>query len=42
MEIDTGTNELLCVVKDGVALITMDSEAGVKPSARKAFSIRPT
>jgi len=33
MEIDTGTNELLCVVKDGVALITLN-----RPEARNAMS----
>ena len=33
MEIDTGTNELLCVVKDGVALITLN-----RPDARNAMS----
>jgi enoyl-CoA hydratase/carnithine racemase len=33
MEIDTGTNELLSVVKDGVALITLN-----RPDARNAMS----
>jgi enoyl-CoA hydratase/carnithine racemase len=33
MEIDTGTNELLCTVKDGVALITLN-----RPEARNALS----
>ena len=33
MEIDTGTNELLCVVKEGVALITLN-----RPDARNAMS----
>ncbi|TMJ25657.1 MAG: enoyl-CoA hydratase [Alphaproteobacteria bacterium] len=33
MEIDTGTNELLCVVKDGVATITLN-----RPEARNALS----
>ena len=33
MEIDTGTNELLCVVRDGVALITLN-----RPEARNAMS----
>lgn len=33
MEIDTGTNELLCVVEDGVALITLN-----RPQARNAMS----
>src|ERR1700722_2359818 len=33
MTIDTGTNELLCVVKDGVALITLN-----RPEARNAMS----
>ena len=33
MEIDTGTNELLCAVKDGVALITLN-----RPDARNAMS----
>ena len=33
MEIDTGTNELLCVVKDGVALIKLN-----RPEARNAMS----
>ena len=33
MEIDTGTNELLCVVREGVALITLN-----RPEARNAMS----
>jgi enoyl-CoA hydratase/carnithine racemase len=33
MEIDTGTNELLCVVHEGVALITLN-----RPEARNAMS----
>jgi enoyl-CoA hydratase/carnithine racemase len=33
MNIDTGTNELLCVVKDAVALITLN-----RPEARNAMS----
>ena len=33
MEIDTGTNELLCAVRDGVALITLN-----RPEARNAMS----
>src|SRR5436190_14447726 len=33
MDIDTGTNELLCVVKDGVATITLN-----RPEARNAMS----
>jgi len=33
MEIDTGTTELLCVVRDGVALITLN-----RPEARNAMS----
>ena len=33
MKIDTGTNELLCVVRDGVALITLN-----RPEARNAMS----
>ena len=37
MEIDTGTNELLCVVRDGVALITLN-----RPEARNAMSDRLT
>ncbi|MBS0220625.1 MAG: enoyl-CoA hydratase/isomerase family protein [Proteobacteria bacterium] len=37
MEIDTGTNELLCVVRDGVALITLN-----RPEARNALSDKLT
>jgi enoyl-CoA hydratase/carnithine racemase len=37
MEIDTGTNELLCVVREGVALITLN-----RPEARNAMSDRLT
>ena len=37
MEIDTGTTELLCVVRDGVALITLN-----RPEARNAMSDRLT
>lgn len=37
MEIDTGTNELLCIVKEGVALITLN-----RPEARNAMSDRLT
>src|SRR5262249_56397647 len=37
MEIDTGTTELLCSVKDGVALITLS-----RPEARNAMSDRLT
>src|SRR6185295_18251304 len=37
MEIDTGTNELLCEVRDGVALITLN-----RPEARNAMSDRLT
>lgn len=37
MEIDTGTNELLCTVKEGVALITLN-----RPEARNAMSDRLT
>jgi enoyl-CoA hydratase/carnithine racemase len=33
MEIDTGTTELLCSVRDGVALITLN-----RPEARNAMS----
>jgi enoyl-CoA hydratase/carnithine racemase len=33
MNIDTGTNELLCVVRDGVAIITLN-----RPEARNAMS----
>ena len=33
MEIDTGTNELLCVVREGVAVITLN-----RPEARNAMS----
>ena len=33
MEIDTGTTELLCAVRDGVALITLN-----RPEARNAMS----
>ena len=32
MEIDTGTTELLCEVRDGVALITLN-----RPEARNAM-----
>jgi len=32
MEIDTGTTELLCAVRDGVALITLN-----RPEARNAM-----
>jgi len=37
MEIDTGTNELLCVVREGVALITLS-----RPEARNAMSDKLT
>ena len=37
MEIDTGTTELLCAVRDGVALITLN-----RPDARNAMSDRLT
>ncbi len=37
MDIDTGTNELLCSVRDGVALITLN-----RPEARNAMSDRLT
>src|SRR5438128_3360452 len=37
MNIDTGTNELLCVVRDGVALITLN-----RPEARNAMSDKLT
>src|SRR5262249_58731128 len=37
MEIDTGTTELLCSVKDGVALITLN-----RPEARNAMSDKLT
>jgi enoyl-CoA hydratase/carnithine racemase len=37
MEIDTGTNELLCVVREGVALITLN-----RPDARNALSDKLT
>src|SRR5258708_1701057 len=37
MEIDTGTNELLCVVREGVALITLN-----RPEARNAMSEKLT
>jgi enoyl-CoA hydratase/carnithine racemase len=37
MEIDTGTNELLCVVHEGVALITLN-----RPEARNAMSDKLT
>src|SRR6266851_9356727 len=37
MEIDTGTNELLCVVREGVALITLN-----RPEARNAMSDKLT
>lgn len=37
MEIDTGTNELLCVVREGVALITFN-----RPEARNALSDKLT
>jgi enoyl-CoA hydratase/carnithine racemase len=37
MEIDTGTNELLCVVREGVALITLN-----RPEARNALSEKLT
>ena len=37
MEIDTGTNELLCAVHEGVALITLN-----RPEARNAMSDRLT
>ena len=37
MEIDTGTTELLCAVRDGVALITLN-----RPEARNAMSDRLT
>src|SRR3979411_2979087 len=37
MEIDTGTTELLCVVRDGVALITLN-----RPEARNAMSDKLT
>jgi enoyl-CoA hydratase/carnithine racemase len=37
MEIDTGTTELLCVVRDGVALITLN-----RPAARNAMSDKLT
>ena len=37
MEIDTGTNELLCVVHEGVALITLN-----RPEARNAMSEKLT
>ena len=37
MEIDTGTNELLCVVREGVALITLN-----RPEARNALSDKLT
>src|SRR5215213_5651956 len=37
MNIDTGTNELLCVVQDGVATITLN-----RPEARNAMSDRLT
>src|SRR5579871_6504427 len=37
MEIDTGTNELLCAVRDGVAVITLN-----RPEARNALSEKLT
>ena len=37
MEIDTGTTELLCSVRDGVALITLD-----RPEGRNAMSDKLT
>ncbi len=37
MDIDTGTNELLCVVREGVALITLN-----RPEARNALSDKLT
>src|SRR5215471_1473533 len=37
MEIDTGTNELLCVVREGVAVITLN-----RPEARNAMSEKLT
>ena len=37
MEIDTGTTELLCSVRDGVALITLN-----RPEARNAMSDKLT
>ena len=37
MDIDTGTTELLCSVRDGVALITLN-----RPEARNAMSDRLT
>ena len=37
MEIDTGTNELLCVVREGVALITLN-----RPEARNSLSDKLT
>ncbi len=37
MEIDTGTTELLCAVRDGVALITLN-----RPEARNAMSDKLT
>jgi len=37
MEIDTGTNELLCVMREGVALITLN-----RPEARNAMSDKLT
>ena len=37
MEIDTGTNELLCAVREGVALITLN-----RPEARNAMSEKLT
>src|SRR3981081_47058 len=37
MEIDTGTTDLLCAVRDGVALITLN-----RPEARNAMSDRLT
>ena len=37
MEIDTGTTELLCEVRDGVALITLN-----RPEARNAMSDKLT
>ena len=37
MNIDTGTNELLCVVREGVALITLN-----RPEARNAMSEKLT
>ena len=37
MEIDTGTTELLCAVRDGVALITLN-----RPEGRNAMSDKLT